>query len=166
MFGGHRIIFVVILCLFGLCAMSKGPKKHKRRKTTDERVYLIHADVLHYDQYGSTAPGAQVLNGNVKFRHKGATLSCDSAFYYEKENSFEAYGHVRMTQGDTLTLTSEEAYYDGNDQMAEARYNVVLKHRGTTLYTDSLNFDRLYNVGYFFEGGRLVDGTTNLTSDW
>ena len=100
-FGGHRIIFIVVLCLFGLCAMSKGPRKHKRRKTTDERIYLIHADVLHYDQYGSSAPGAQVLNGNVKFRHKGATLSCDSAFYYEKDNSFEAYGHVRMTQGDT-----------------------------------------------------------------
>jgi lipopolysaccharide export system protein LptA len=166
MFGGHRIIFLVILCLFGLCAMSKGPKKHKRRKTTDERVYLIHADVLHYDQYGSNAPGAQVLNGNVKFRHKGATLSCDSAFYYEKENSFEAYGHVRMTQGDTLTLTSEEAYYDGNDQMAEARYNVVLKHRGTTLYTDSLNYDRLYNVGYFFEGGRMVDKKNTLVADW
>ena len=61
-----------------------------------------------------------------------------------------------MYQGDTLSLFSDYAYYDGNDQMAEARYNVVLKHRGTTLYTDSLNYDRLYGIGYFFEGGKMV----------
>lgn len=165
-FGGHRIILMVILCLFGLCAMSNGPRKHKRRKTTDERIYLVHADVLMYDRFDHNTPGAQVLKGNVQFRHKGATLRCDSAFFYETENSFEAYGHVRLVQGDSVTLTSEKAYYDGNDQMAEARHNVVLKHRGTTLYTDSLNYDRLYGVGYFFEGGRMVDKKNVLVSDW
>lgn len=41
-----------------------------------------------------------------------------------------------------------------------------MKHRESTLYTDSLNYDRLYNIGYFFEGGRLVDGDNILTSDW
>lgn len=166
MFAGHRIIIFVVLCLFALCAMSSGPRKHKRRKTTDERIYLVNADVLYYDQFASNTPGAQVLNGNVQFRHKGATLWCDSALFYDRENSFEAYGHVRLVQGDSVSLTSEEAYYDGNDQMAEARHNVVLKHRGTTLYTDSLNYDRLYNVGYFFEGGRMVDKKNVLVSDW
>ena len=146
--------------------MSRGPRKHKRRKTTDERIYLVHADVLTYDQFGSETPGAQVLKGNVQFRHKGATLWCDSAFFYERENSFEACGHVRMVQGDTLSLTSERAYYDGNDQMAEARQNVVLRHRGTVLYTDSLNYDRLYNLGYFFDGGRMVDRKNVLVADW
>lgn len=164
--AGHRTIIVLVLCLFGLCAMSRGPRKHKRRKTTDERIYLVHADVLTYDQFGSETPGAQVLKGNVQFRHKGATLWCDSAFFYERENSFEACGHVRMVQGDTLSLTSERAYYDGNDQMAEARQNVVLRHRGTVLYTDSLNYDRLYNLGYFFDGGRMVDRKNVLVADW
>lgn len=71
-----------------------------------------------------------------------------------------------MYQGDTLSLFSDYAYYDGNDQMAEARHNVVLKHRGTTLYTDSLNYDRLYGIGYFFEGGKMVDKKNVLVSDW
>lgn len=135
-----------------------------KAKVDDNRVYLIHADVLHYDSY--TNPEAQILNGHVAFRHKGATLHCDSAHFYEASNSFEAFGHVKMYQGDTLSLFSDYAFYDGNEQMAEARYNVVLKHRKSTLYTDSLNFDRLYNVGYFFEGGKLVDNGSELTSDW
>lgn len=167
--GGHRAAFLVVLCLFGLCvSWSMLPAKHRRqgtRKPKDERVYLVHADVLHYDQRRN--PDAQIVNGHVAFSHQGAKLYCDSAYFYEASNSFEAFGHVKMLQGDTLSLTSDYAFYDGNEQMAEARYNVVLKHRKqTTLYTDSLNYDRLYNIGYFFEGGKMVDGGTTLTSDW
>lgn len=129
-----------------------------------ERVYLLHADELRYDK--KVMPDAQILDGNVAFRHKGATLYCDSAHFYEASNSFEAFDNVRMYQGDTLSLFSDYAYYDGNEMMAMARYNVVLKNRESTLYTDSLNYDRLYDIGYFFEGGELVDGETNLISDW
>lgn len=165
--GGHRITAVMILCLFGLCAvwpLCPAGRKTQKPRTDDTRVYLLHADVLHYDQYKN--PEAQILNGNVAFRHKGAELYCDSAHFYEASNSFEAFGNVKMYQGDTLSLFSDYAFYDGDEQMAEARYNVVLKHRKATLYTDSLNFDRLYNIGYFFEGGKLVDNSSVLTSDW
>ena len=124
--GGHRAIVVVALCLFGLCA-ALPVLPEERRQDDEARVYLLHADVLHYDRFKN--PDAQILNGNVAFRHKGATLHCDSAYFFESSNSFEAFGHVRMVQGDTLSLTSDYAFYDGNEMMAEARYNVVLKHR-------------------------------------
>jgi lipopolysaccharide export system protein LptA len=158
----------LILCLFGLCLVvgSQAARKKKApRKKVDERVYLIHADRLSFDRYGRR-PDAQVLNGHVSFRHKGATLTCDSAYFFEATNSFEAFGHVKLKQGDTLTLVSDYAYYDGNEQMARSRRNVILTHRGTKLYTDSLDYDRLYNLGYFFEGGKMVDNKNVLTSDW
>lgn len=166
--NGHRIMVLMILCLFGICLVSSHEpprKKRGNRKKVDERVYLIHADKLSYDQYG-IHPDVQVLNGRVQFRHKGATMTCDSAYFFEANNAFQAFGHVRMRQGDTLTLASDYAFYDGNDQMAMARRNVVLTHRKTKLYTDSLDFDRLYNLGYFFEGGKMVDKDNVLTSDW
>lgn len=164
-----------ILCLFGLSLLAQSSsrrgktgrgrqKARTERKQDPKRVYLVHADVLHYDQYVN--PEAQILNGKVHFTHNGAKLLCDSAHFYEASNSFEAFGNVKMYQGDTLSLFSDYAYYDGNDEMAIARHNVILKHRKSTLYTDSLNYDRLYNVGYFFEGGKLVDNTSTLTSDW
>ncbi|MCI7400878.1 MAG: OstA-like protein [Prevotella sp.] len=164
-----RTTFILTaICIFTL-AWAVTPQKGKKRvrrqaKTEDNRVYLIHSDVLSYDQYKN--PDAQILNGHVQFKHNGAKLFCDSAHFYEASNSFEAFGNVKMYQGDTLTLFSDYAYYDGNDQMAMARYNVVLTHRKSKLYTDSLNFDRLYNIGYFFEGGKLVDNGSVLTSDW
>ncbi len=159
------VLFIVSLVVIGMVfAMQPAKKRTPRKKTEDKRVYLVHSDNLHYDQYQNG--DAQVLDGNVHFRHNGADLYCDSAHFYETSNSFEAFGHVKMVQGDTLRLTSEYAYYDGNDQLAQARYNVVLKHRKSTLYTDSLDYDRMYNFGNFFEGGKLVDGSSVLTSDW
>ena len=164
--SGHRIQLAVVLCLFGLCvAQSHKAAKGRHRPKTDERVYLKHADMLRFNQYGEHA-GAQILNGNVAFLHKGALLTCDSAYFYQESNSFKAFGHVKMRQGDTLSLTSDYAFYDGDNQMAEARHNVLLRHRGTKLYTDSLNYDRLYNIGYFFEGGKMVDRNNVLVSDW
>lgn len=164
--SGHRIQLAVVLCLFGLCvAQSRKVVKGRHRPKTDERVYLKHADMLRFNQYGEHA-GAQILNGNVAFLHKGALLTCDSAYFYQESNSFKAFGHVKMRQGDTLSLTSDYAFYDGDNQMAEARHNVLLRHRGAKLYTDSLNYDRLYNIGYFFEGGKMVDRNNVLVSDW
>lgn len=175
----QRGLLIFLLCLAGLVVVAQQPQKRKKYSATrssqrssakkssapkDKRIYLVHADVLHYDKYQNR--DAQVLNGKVHFEHQGAQLFCDSAHFYEVSNSFEAFGHVRMFQGDTLSLTSDYAYYDGDEQMAEARYNVVLKNRATTLYTDSLNYDRLYSNAYFFEGGKLVDSNTTLTSDW
>ena len=166
----RRLVYLLLFCLLAcyaspfLFAAKKKTRRAASPRVEDKRIYLVHANVLHYDQWRNR--DAQILNGKVHFRHKGATLFCDSAYFYEASNSFEAFGHVKMYQGDTLSLFSDYAFYDGNDAMAIARNNVELKNRQTTLYTDSLNFDRLYDNAYFFEGGKMVDGKTTLVSDW
>lgn len=161
---GHRVIFTMILCFFVIGLPGAAGRKG-RKKAVDERVYLVHADELKFDQYGAN-PDAQIVKGNVSFKHKGAFLTCDSAYFYQLSNSVRAMGHVRYRSGDTLSLTCDRAWYDGQEQMMEARQNVVLKHRKQTLYTDSLNYDRLYEYAYFFNGGRMVDGKNKLSSDW
>lgn len=158
----------VLLGVFALLALSMtmGPARTKggKRRPSDSRIHLLHADRLYFNQFKH--PTAQFLVGDVRFEHDGTLMYCDSALFYEASNSFDAFGNVRMRQADTLSLTSDILYYDGLDQMARARQNVVLRHRKTTLYADSLDYDRLYDLGYFFEGGRLVDKDNELTSDW
>lgn len=163
----HRTVTLTVLCLFVFCLLSAvaAPYKQKKRKKTDERVYLVHADQLSYDVY-SAVPDAQILRGKVHFTHAGSQLTCDSAYFYQESNSVEAFGHVHFRQGDTLSLTCNYADYNGADQMMHARHNVVLKHRTQTLYTDSLDYDRIYDLAYFFEGGKLIDGKDRLVSDW
>lgn len=108
----------------------------------------------------------QVLKDSVIFLHDGAYLYCDSAYYDEVNNSFEAFSNVRMEQGDTLFLYGNYMHYDGNTKLAKVRRNVKMDHASGTLFTDSLNFDRVMNIGYYFDGGMLVDSLNELTSYW
>ena len=165
--NGHRIFFILILCLFGFCLVQamKAPRKKHKKRPEGERVYLLHADELRYDMFGRN-PDAQIVKGKVSFMHQGGHLTCDSAYFYQGTNSVKAFGHVHYRQGDTLSLTCERAEYDGMMQMMHARRNVVLHHRRQTLKTDSLDFDRLYNMANFFDGGTLIDGKDRLVSDW
>lgn len=127
-------------------------------------IHLLHADELYFNQRINRE--AQILVGHVRFRHDDVILTCDSALFYQQSNSFDAFGNVHMNQGDTLTLVSDVLFYDGTEQQARARYNVVLTHNKMLLYCDSLDYDRLYELGYFFNGGRLVDGDNTLESEW
>lgn len=151
-------VFSIILC------QANNLPFHSSIKFENDKLHLIHADNWRYDQY--ERPGAQRLSGHVIFQHNGMILKCDSAIYFQESNSFEAFGNVQINQGDTLTLVGERLFYRGDDLMAEMRKNVILKHRNQILYTDSLNYDRMYNFAYFFNGGKLIDGKSTLTSDW
>lgn len=164
---GHRIVVPAVLCLFGLSIFQTiGAAGRKgKRVNMDDRVYLVHADILKFDQFGPN-PDAQIVKGRVHFTHQGASLWCDSAYFFQGSNSVKAFGHVRYVQGRELSLVAKRASYDGMRQLLEARNNVVLHHGTKVLYTDSLDFDRFNNYAYFFEGGRLVDGKDRLSSDW
>ena len=114
----------------------------------------------------TSAPDVQVLIGSVKLRHDSMYMFCDSALIYEKVNSVEAFGNVRMEQGDTLFIYGDYLYYDGMSQIAQLRENVRMINRNTELLTDSLNYDRVINLGYYFDGGQLSDEENVLTSLW
>ena len=155
-----------VLCLFGFCLLAQTTRKTGQtgnRQQPKSKVYLLHSDLLRKD---ARLPDAQVVVGNVRFRHDSVYMYCDSAYYYDQISSFEAFSNVRMEQGDTLFLYGDHLYYDGNTQIAEMRGNVRMENRNTTLLTDSLNYDRVFNLGYYFDGGTLMDEENVLTSDW
>ena len=130
--------------------------------TKKTNVFLENAETFSYDK--DLMADGQLLKGNVRFRHDDAYLYCDSAYFFEERNSFNAYGHVRIVQGDTLFIYGDVLYYDGDTKMARLRKNVRMHNRTVRLTTDSLNYDRGANVGYYFTGGKLTDATNTLTS--
>ena len=164
--GRHRILVVSVLCLFGFCLLAQvRPAKKGEQKPAKSKVYLLHSDVVKKRPVNPD-PDAQILIGNVAFRHDSVYMYCDSACFYEKTNSLEAFDNVKMVQGDTLFLYGDYLFYDGNTQIAQVRYNVRMENKNTTLLTDSLNYDRIYNLGYYFDGGTLMDEENVLTSEW
>lgn len=155
-------IFLLTVCM-GF-AMPELLQKPQRKSSSEERITLKHADDLRFSEY--EMDGAKRLSGNVVLAHAGMVMYCDSAVLYDQSQTFYAFGRVRIVQGDTLSLKGDSLHYDGETQIAQMRYNVVMTHRNQTLHTDSLDYDRLYNIGYYFEGGKLLDGKNTLVSDW
>ena len=161
--NGRRILLLSVLCLFGFCLVAQVQPRRNAAQPAKSKVYLLHSDVL---KKSKDNPNAQILVGNVSFRHDSIYMFCDSACFYEKTNSLEAFHNVKFVQGDTLFLYGDYLFYDGNTQLAQVRNNVRMENRTTTLTTDSLNYDRIANLGYFFDGGTLMDEENVLTSDW
>ena len=103
--------------------------------------------------------------GNVIFVQNQTTIYCDSAKRDKKNNTLQGFGNIRITDGDSVTVTSLGLVYDGNKRVAKLRRNVVFhKLRTATLYTDFLDFDRTKNKANYFNGGKLVDSTNTLNS--
>lgn len=161
----YFFLLTVLCSAFAMPEIHKLPQPaHHAKPEPEERIILKHADNLRFNE--NEMQSAQRLSGNVVLMHKGMTMFCDSAMLYEQSQTFDAFGHVKIVQGDTLTLTGDRLHYDGETLIAEMRFNVIMTHRNQKLYTDSLYYDRLYNMGYYEEGGKLIDGKNQLTSDW
>lgn len=126
------------------------------------KVYLEHANTLSFDKERNA--DAQILNGDVCFRHDSSYMYCDSAYFFEATNSLEAFSNVRMEQGDTLFVYGNYLFYDGNTRIAYLRENVRMENGQVTLFTDSLNYERMPDIGYYFEGGLIVDSLNQLSS--
>lgn len=160
--------------------LSLYPKNYTRPKPTKpikpsmpdvnrrqpDKFFLERADILYSNEDWDTT--RQVVSGNVMFSKAGTTLYCDSAWYYPDSSSLDAFGHVRMLQGDTIEVKADYIFYDGLSQLARLRTagprsEVSLEHLsrqdGTRkyLYTDSLDYDLLRQLAYFTQGGRMYN---------
>lgn len=176
----HRLPLVSVLCLIAIYASAQAmlspqmnvtdirqvPQKPQTPQQEKPKPKVIEIVFSKFALVRENMPGIQVLKDSVILFHDGAYLYCDSAYYDEKLNTFDAFDNVRMEQGDTLFLYGNYMFYDGNTKLVKFRENVKLDHGKGTLFTDSLNYDRVMNIGYYFDGGMLVDSLNELTSYW
>lgn len=109
-------------------------------------------------------PDALLLTGNVRVSHDGIIMTCNKAYYYQKENYIKAFGDVEMIQGDTLTMTSKYAEYNGAIKKAYASGNVIMDSPESTLTTDTIYFDRNIQEVYFNSNGTIVNKNNTLKS--
>ena len=158
-FCGHRILITMILCLFGLWQPQSLRAQNVTEKKGD-KFYIDHADNLRHNQL--EMPDVMIAKGDVRFRYKGMTLKCDSAYFNEKSNWFKAFSRVHITRPGGVTLDCQRLHYDGFAQMVHARGKVVAREPGRSLRCDSLDYNTASKVANYF-GGRgtlLYNGNT------
>ena len=163
----HFQTLVVALILQGICFSVAYAQETVQDTVTKTMVQLVRADSLNVNK--NINEQLKVITGNVVFRHDSSYMYCDSAHLYEIDNNFEAFRNVRIEQGDTLFVYGDYLFYESKQELARMRHNVRMVNIQqdssiVTLYTDSLDYDRRADVGYYFEWGRIVDVENELTS--
>ncbi|NND52246.1 MAG: hypothetical protein HKN54_07560 [Flavobacteriaceae bacterium] len=136
--------------------MSISSAQERRRIEIDTAGFLDRDEVKF--------PGATILTrddmNQVKISHEGVILWCDQAIHYTNDDFIEAYGNVRVKQGDTVEMTSKYVEYSGKTKLAFASGDVILTEPSSTLTTDTLYFDRVKQQAYYTSKGKVVRDTS------
>jgi lipopolysaccharide export system protein LptA len=150
-----KIQFALYFALFLVLVpkvMGQAPKK----------IIVEHSDFADVNQV--EIPDAFLLTGNVRVNHDGAVLTCNKAYYFQKENYIKAFGNVQLVQGDTLFLNSKYAEYSGNVKKAFATGDAVMSSPEATLVTDTINFDRNTQEVFYNSKGTITNLQNTLVS--
>jgi lipopolysaccharide export system protein LptA len=151
-----RRILVFLFLLLVWCEYALGQRP-------PGSIQIENADFQDINQF--EIPDAVLLTGNVRVRHEGVVMTCNKAYFFQKENYIKAFGQVQMVQGDTLYLNSTYAEYNGNVKKAYATGNVVMRSPESSLVTDTIHFDRMKQEAFYKTKGVITNRNNTLKSD-
>ncbi|MCA0230306.1 MAG: hypothetical protein LCH91_07565 [Bacteroidetes bacterium] len=130
----------------------------------EEKVFLLGADSI---TISKLLDGSEIrrVKGKVTFQHKGAIMHCNLAIHNVLSNALEAYGNVKIVQGDTVTVTGDTLFYYGNSRLAKVSgKTVTLKDQKRTLTSNRIEYDMASGIAFYPNRGKTVDAENTLTS--
>ena len=157
---GKALFIVSLFFLFSQILVAQEQDTIQRKKT---RINILHYDVA---TYSKSMGDVQRLIGHVKMRHDSAYFFCDSAYYYQKNNSFDAYQNVHIIVNDSVEVFSDLLNYDGDTRFAEFHNNVRLRDDSTNLYTEYLTYDRNLHLASYPDSAITIRGDKTLKSHY
>jgi len=145
-----RRLILLAACLLAAFSLSA----QQRSGQTDSLVRLLNARLLEQvETNGQTARKAV----EPTFLHNGTYLSCDTALWHVEDKIINCFGHVRLTQGESV-LTSEKLDYLVDENLAQFRGSVVeLRNRqDNVLRTRILDYNTQDSMAVFHGGASML----------
>lgn len=124
-------------------------------------IHIEHADMLQK----KAGLDAVLLKGEVHIRHDSTHFYCDSAYYYEKRNSFDAFQNVHIKVNDSVDMYSRTMKYNGDTRFAEFFDEVRLMDDSTLLETQYMTYDRDLHLACYPHQGVTTRGDKKLVSE-
>jgi lipopolysaccharide export system protein LptA len=156
----YRTFFALLLSLPYLLPLSA--LSQNIGANSEGLVEILKSDELEIIN-ANGVDSRRVTNGI--FKHKGALLYSNLAIQNISTNVIEAFGNVRVVQGDTVTVTGDTLYYYGNTRLAiVSGRKTVLKDKKRTLTTRKIEYNMANGIAYYKLPGRTVDEENILTS--
>ncbi len=153
----ESIFLIILFFLVSVTFLNAQEKK---------QIEIEYTGFLNVDEEN---PGAKILTRDdseqVHIIHGSINLWCDKAIHFSEDKFIEAYGNVKMIQGDTINMASKYIEYSGKTLLAFASGDVVLKSPNSTVSSDTLYFDRTKQQAFYKSGGTVVkDSSGTITS--
>ncbi|MGR3809188.1 OstA-like protein [Jiulongibacter sp. NS-SX5] len=161
-----KYIVLFLTLIIGLKSVSTHAQKPLNEpvdKGPKSKIELIRADSL----VGINGQDPRrTFYGKVKFFHRGVYLNCRKAIHNSGSNNLVAYGDIFINQGDTLTITGDTLYYDGNTRMAKIQgKKVILTDDDLTLESRRMEYDLNNDLAYYPVPGIIHQDSVILTSN-
>ncbi len=106
----------------------------------------------------------RTLAGAAKVKQGNTILSGDSIVINSRTQIAEVFGNVHINDADTVNTYANYVRYLGKERIAYLKRNVKLTDGKGTLLTDDLTYDLANSIATYKGGGKVVNGTTTLTS--
>ena len=155
--------FLLIVSFFFLLSQMLVAQEQDTVQRKKTRIHIEHYDVA---TFSKSMGDMQRLIGHVKMRHDSAYFFCDSAYFYEKTNNFNAFQNVHIIVNDSVEIFSDLLDYDGNTRFAEFHDNVRLRDDSTMLYTEYLTYDRNLHLASYPDSATTIRGDKTLKSHY
>ncbi len=147
-----KVIFNILLLLLSTNLIAQENKK----------IEILNADKTYANS--NIHPDYWRLIGNVSFLHNNAIMTCDSAYHYTTENKMEAFGNIKINQGDSITLTGKTLTYFGLDNKADILGDVILIDKQMTLRTKQVFYNLSTNIASYPKQGNITDNDKIINS--
>ena len=120
-----------------------------------QSIEILNADTT----FGNAKKHANYwrLVGNVQFKYNNTIMFCDSAYHFTKKDQINAFGKIKITQGDTLIITGKQLTYYGDKKEANLKGNVILKDKYMSLNTEHLSYNLNSNIASFPNYAKIID---------
>lgn len=151
--------FSAFFLLFAFHLHAQQPADTAARK----EINILQANRLNYKKANDSTV-FQSLAGNVIVKQENTTFYCDSAVLNKTANTLEAFGNVHINDADSVQTYSDYLKYLGREKKAHLSGNVRLTDGKGTLTTPELDYDVQNKIGTYTKQGRLVNGSSVLTS--
>ena len=158
-------LYYLLLLLFAFNPHTVAQINVPQQPTTDTgRIIQILQGKSLREKTIDSVTSLKTIAGDVILKEGLTLFYCDSATINSLTNVLEAFGNVHINQNDSIHTYAQYLRYVGADRMAFLKKDVKLTDKKGTLYTQELEYDLKSSVGNYKTGGKVVNGTTVLTS--
>lgn len=165
MFHPAKYVLLIFLLMIGHFSYSQVVPQQQTQPSNDtiKEFEIIRGPSMRSIKIDS-ATTLQTLAGGAIVKQGSTLFNSDSAVINPTAHTLEAFGNVVINQADTVHIYCQYLKYYGIEKTAYLKKSVRLTNKSGTLYTDTLNYNLQTGVGNYFNGGKIIQGKSVITS--